>query len=67
MKASKKQGTNPEKTENVPHKINPGKPDNDPDQTPEREVKNPPVAPEKQQDQPNKIGFTSLPDNFLQF
>ncbi len=41
---------------------NPGKPNNDPDQTPEREVNQPPVADPDKSDKPGKIGFQ---DDFL--
>jgi hypothetical protein len=43
----------------------PSKPGNDPDQTPEREVKNPPVADPKKQDKPGKIGLNT--DQYLLF
>ena len=42
----------------------PGKPGNDPDQTPERETNKPPVADPKKENQPGKIGFS---DQFLLF
>ena len=46
---------NPQKETN---KGNPSKPGTDPDQTPKREVNNPPVAePEKGTQKPGKIGF----------
>ena len=41
---------------------NPGKPNNDPDQTPEKEVNNPPVAEPEKDGKPGKIGFS---DQFL--
>lgn len=49
--------TNPQKKEDK--KIQPTKPGSNPDQTPEREVDNPPVAePEKgRTNKPGKIGF----------
>jgi len=47
--------TNPQKETN---KGNPSKPGTDPDQTPERETKKPPVAaPEKGTQKPGKVGF----------
>ncbi len=48
--------TNPQKQDDG--KTNPFKPGNDPDQTPERETNEPPVAkPEKDDKKPGKIGF----------
>lgn len=65
MKASKKQGPDPHQKEKDTNKINPGKPNNDPDQTPERETKDPPVAEPGKQNKPDKKGFLSFSDTFL--
>ena len=64
------QDPGPGKKQNDPNKqgddgkTNPGKPGSDPDQTPEREVKQPPVAEPDKSEKPNKIGFS---DQFLLF
>jgi hypothetical protein len=44
----------PEKQDNQRNNPNPGKPNNDPDQTPKREVHNPPVADPAKRNDPSK-------------
>jgi hypothetical protein len=63
MKTSKPQKPDPKEQQgDNKDKNSPSRPGNDPDQTPERETKSPPVAEPEKQDKPGKVGFS---DNFL--
>jgi hypothetical protein len=64
MKNSKKQNPAPDRKGDEANKVNPSKPGHDPDQTPERETKAPPVAVPDKQSKPEKMSFA---DNFLMY